>query len=196
MSETKKYQASNLNLDSLVQAVKDWLQSQNFTVQSQNVHGGGKLIQARQEQLWRNATGMASALNIVLRQENSDLFVEIGTGKWSENIDKAIATTVGIFFLWPFMATAAVGFWKQNQVPKRTFEFIEQFIDTDGENSAELIQTEISNFESLQSQSDKVSAEPVSAGTISNRSYQFCASCGETLPEGARFCSNCGAKIE
>lgn len=125
MSETRSFHAPHLNLDSLVNALSDWYRSQDYTIQALDVHGGGILVQAKRGG-WRNLVGMSSALNVVLRQQGSNLGVEIGAGKWA---DKAIAGTISIFVLWPLAVTAAWGTWKQSQLPKQTFEFIQQFVD-------------------------------------------------------------------
>ncbi|MGB5634769.1 MAG: hypothetical protein WBM44_25045 [Waterburya sp.] len=135
MSETRKFYAPHLNIDSLINALKDWYSSQKYTVQTLDVHGGGVLIQAKRGG-WRNAVGMSSALNVELCQQDTNLTVKIGAGKWA---DKAIVGTVSMFVLWPLAVTSAWGAWKQSQLPKRTFEFIQQFVD-------EFTSADISNY--------------------------------------------------
>jgi hypothetical protein len=125
MSETRSFHAPDISVNSLVNALSDWYRSQNYTVQALDVHGGGVLLQAKRGG-WRNLVGMSSALNIVLRQQGANLAVEIGAGQWA---DKAIVGTVSLFVLWPLAVTAAWGTWKQSQLPNRTFEFIQQFVD-------------------------------------------------------------------
>src|ERR1044072_152699 len=88
MSEQQVFQAPNLRLDHLAQAIGDWYRAQKFDVQVLPVPGEGMVVQAKQQEGWRNALGMSSTLNIGLRYKESTLIVEIGAGKWA---DKAIA---------------------------------------------------------------------------------------------------------
>jgi hypothetical protein len=69
---------------------------------------------------------MSSALNVSLLQDGTNLNVEISAGKW---MDKAVVGTISMFVLWPLAVTTAWGTWKQSQLPKNTFEFIEQFVN-------------------------------------------------------------------
>ncbi len=175
MPETRSFHAPTVHIDSLVNALSDWFRSQNFNVQQLDVHGGGVLIQASKGG-WRNVVGMASALNVVLRQNGADLTVEIGAGKW---MDKVGAGAVSIFVLWPLAVTAAWGAWQQSQLPKQTFEFIQQFVSS-GESSI---------------YSSATTTIPVESVTISTPSYRFCANCGNSVAEDARFCSKCGKPV-
>lgn len=125
MSDTRSFHTPTLNLPGLVQAMDEWFQFQKYEVQVLELPGGDRVIQARQGGAWRNMLGLSSALNIVLRQRNADLVVEIGAGKWA---DKAIVGTVSLFVLWPLAFTAAYGTWQQSKLPQRTFDFIQQFI--------------------------------------------------------------------
>lgn len=175
MSETRNFYAPNLHLDSLISALSDWYRAQNFNVQQLDVHGGGVLIQASKGG-WRNIVGMASALNVVLSQNGADLKVEIGAGKW---MDKVGAGAVSLLVLWPLAVTAAWGAWQQSQLPKHTFEFIQQFVSS-----------EVSSLHS--SETITPSVEPVMASTPS---FRFCANCGNSVADDARFCSKCGKAL-
>lgn len=193
MSETQNFYALNLKLDSLVQALTDWYRAQSFNVQVLNVPGGGTLIQASQEGTWRNVVGMSSALNVVLRQKGGELTVEIGAGKW---MDKALAAGVAWFVLWPLLFTAAYGAWKQSNLPKLTFEFIQQFVSTGGSSPLDLANLQSANPEV--SYGGVVTPTPtpsVQAAPVQSVSYQFCANCGASVSENDRFCTKCGHKL-
>ena len=64
---------------------------------------------------------MATSLNIVFREADGLLTVEIGAGKW---IDKAAVGTVSMFILWPLAVTAGFGAWEQMKMPDKIFGFI------------------------------------------------------------------------
>jgi len=174
MTETRSFQAPEINLNELTDNLQDWYKSQNFTVQMLDVHGGGILIQTSKGG-WRNAVGMSSALNVVLRQNGSTLSVEIGAGKW---MDKAAVGAVSLFVLWPLAVTTAWGAWKQSQLPKQTYEFIQKFIDMKG---------------SVQyASSAQLSPLHPSSSTDATGYFKFCPACGNSVGESDRFCSKCG----
>jgi hypothetical protein len=174
MSETRTFQAPEIDLSDLANNLSDWYRSQRFEVQMLDVHGGGVLVQASKGG-WRNVVGMSSALNVVLRQNGSTLSVEVGAGKW---LDKAAAGAVSLAILWPLAVVAAWGAWKQSQLPKQTYDFIQQFITMKGASqSLPLVQPPLSQPSS-----------PVD----SNASFKFCPACGNSVGESDRFCSKCG----
>lgn len=173
MTETRNFNAPNLQLNSLVDELSDWFRSQSFNVQALDVHEGGTLVQVSKGG-WRNFVGMSSALNVVLRQSGTELTVEIGAGKW---IDKIGAGAVSMLVLWPLAVTAAWGAWRQSQLPKQTFEFIQKFVSIRGSNEDVHVAV----------------TQPVKP--VATTSVRFCPSCGASITENARFCSNCGYSL-
>lgn len=145
MPEQRLFHAPNINMPHLGQALADWYRAQKFDVQMLEAPGGGFVIQARQEEAWRSVLGMSATLNVLLRhQQDGNLIVEIGAGKW---IDKAAAAGVGMFILWPMLLTAGFGAWQQSQLPQRTFEFIQNFLATGGSMSADMALMHASQLE-------------------------------------------------
>jgi hypothetical protein len=174
MPDTRTFHAPDIDLNDLASNLQGWYQSQRFTVQMLDVHEGGILVQASKSG-WRNAVGMSSALNVVLRQKDSILSVEIGAGKW---LDKAAVGVVSWFILWPLAVTTAWGAWRQSQLPKQTYDFIQQFI-------------------TLKSASQYVASTQSSppqpnTSADSNESFKFCPACGNSVGENDSFCSKCG----
>jgi hypothetical protein len=68
---------------------------------------------------------MSTALNIVFRQVENTVNVEIGAGRW---IDKAATGAVAYLILWPLALTAGIGAWQQLKMPERVFEHIATFL--------------------------------------------------------------------
>jgi hypothetical protein len=133
MSQTRRYPAARVDLPRLTAALEDWLAGQNFNCQVLTTDDGGTLLQVEKQGGWRKFTGMSTALNVVLRQSERDLAVEIGAGKW---IDKAAAGAVSLFVLWPLAVTAAFGAWEQSKMPSRVFDFIGRYVDREGARPA------------------------------------------------------------
>jgi hypothetical protein len=120
------YSAPRLNLPQLADFLMDWLERDDFNVQTLPIEDGSTLIQIEKRGSWRNALGMSTALNIVLNLEDEDLCVEIGAGKW---VDKAVVGAIGMFvILWPLAVTAAIGAWDQMKMPERIFNYIGDYI--------------------------------------------------------------------
>ena len=79
--------------------------------------------------------------------------------------DKVGAAAVGLIFFTPLAVTAAIGAYGQNKLPSEIFECIEKFL--------------IYNTQ-----------------TTTRPIYQTrCQNCGEEIPEGKKYCPNCGASI-
>lgn len=215
MPEQRLFHVPNLNVGQLSQSLSDWYRSQRFEVQMLEAPGGGIVIQARQEEAWRSVLGMSATLNILLRhQQDGNLVVEIGQGKW---VDKAAAAGVGMFILWPMLLTAGYGAWQQSKLPQRTFEFIQNFIATGGSVSVDMAMTQAAQLDHARRVVGMAPMEPapgmaptvppVQAPPVFQETQtapvaegaavppRFCSGCGTKLAEGVRFCSNCGAKV-
>lgn len=124
MPETRTFHTPRLDPSRLSQSLGNWFRGQGFEVQNLDLPGGDITIQARKGG-WRNAVGLAVALNVGLRLRGESLVVEIGEGKWA---DKAAAAAVSMFVLWPLAITAGYGAWQQSKLPQQTFDFVRQYL--------------------------------------------------------------------
>jgi hypothetical protein len=205
MSEQQVFIVPNLDLNRLAHAIGDWYRAQRFEVQVFAVPGEGMVVQARQQEGWRNALGMSSTLNLGLRYKETSLIVEIGAGKWT---DKAVVGGVGALFVWPLFFTAAYGAWKQSALPQRTFEFIQAFIGggamPNQQTYQQYPQTPYTP-PSPQAQYTPPSAtspytppsatSPQSGDAPTQLAPRFCENCGGAVSPTAKFCASCGAKV-
>lgn len=121
MAESRAFPAKNLDVQELVQALDNWLNTENFDKQVINTADGAVIIQVAKRGGWRKALGMSTALDVVLRHSDPYLNVEIGAGRWA---DKAVGGAVGMVILWPLTITSAYGAWEQVKMPTRVFEQI------------------------------------------------------------------------
>ncbi|MEM7656046.1 MAG: SHOCT domain-containing protein [Bacteroidota bacterium] len=124
-NQSRTYSAPGLEMSQLLQSFEGWLSQENFRTQMLQTENGGTLVQVEQEGGWRKLTGMSTALNVVVEQSGDNLNVEIGEGRW---LDKVAGGTVGMLLLWPLAVTTAIGAWNQSQMPKRVFQFFEDFL--------------------------------------------------------------------
>ena len=124
MSKIRNFNAPDIDLAELAEALSNWFKGQNYNVHVQELPGHDEDIVEANRGGWRNVLGMASGLTVHLRTVPPDLIVEIGEGHWA---DKA-AAGVGGFILWPLAITAGIGTVKQGVLPGRVFDFVESHI--------------------------------------------------------------------
>lgn len=197
MSETQTFNAPNLDLNHLATALLNWYRVQNFNVQQIDMQEGGILVQASKGG-WRNAVGMASALNVIMHQSEASLTIEIGAGKW---LDKAAVGAASMLVLWPLALVAAYGAWQQSQLPKRTFEFVQQYVYSrvNAGTAATDMMPPVDNAVAaipMPATSILLSEQPSVPATADTTSpiaaLRFCPACGTTVSETDRFCASCG----
>jgi hypothetical protein len=125
MNQSRSFPCPPQRYEKLLSAIQDWLVNEKFECQRLKTEGGGQLLQIQKMGGWRKAVGMSTALNIVFRQVENTVNVEIGAGRW---IDKAVVGTVSFFILWPLAFTAAFGAWEQMKMPSRVFDRVGQYL--------------------------------------------------------------------
>ena len=178
MAEQRLYNAPDLDLSMLGQALVQWFQQQGFEAQVLQGPEGGYVVQARRAETWRSLVGMSAALNVSLIREDSKLLVRMGAAQWA---DKAVVGAVGALVFWPALIPAAVGAWKQKQLPDQVFRFIDQYIALGGQ---------VTESDLARIMRPAAVAAPAAANQVA------CPSCGQPIRQTARFCDNCGASLK
>ncbi len=127
MSQTKAFHCPPNLHSELISSVEGWLLDENFNTQKLKIEEeeDAHLLQVEKKGGWRRFVGMSTALNVVFRQENEYLNVEIGAGRW---IDKGVVGAVSLVILWPLAVTAGVGAWQQSKMPERVYGHIHDFL--------------------------------------------------------------------
>jgi zinc-ribbon domain len=181
--QTRNIHAPAIDLPKLTAALEDWYRMERFQVQT--VSGpDGIVVQAREQGGWSEVVGMSSALTVKLHQQGENLVVEIGTGKWA---DKAAAAGAGMLILWPLAVTAAIGAWRQNQLPERTLSFIESYVASG---------TQAPPPPPMQAPPPPMQAPPPpTPGPADVATTSSCGKCGAALGPNVKFCSQCGAPV-
>jgi hypothetical protein len=126
MSHMRSFYCQGSRFSELIASTRNWLIGKKFNCQQLLIEDGGVLIQIEKRGGWRKVVGMSTALNIVFRQVENTVNVEIKAGRW---LDKAAAGTVSLFILWPLAVTAGIGAWRQTKMPERIFGHIATFIE-------------------------------------------------------------------
>lgn len=79
---------------------------------------------------------------------------------------QAVPTVISVLFFWPVLIAQVWGLVKQSGLDDRAIAVAERYVDEHGVASS-------------------------AAGSVSG----FCTACGQALPGGAKFCSNCGGRV-
>lgn len=125
MRHTRSFYCEGSRFSELIVSTRNWLTGNGFNCQQLSTEDGGVLLQIEKRGRWRKVVGMSTGLNIVFRQVENTVNVEIGAGRW---IDKAAAGTVSLFILWPLAVTSGIGAWRQMKMPERIFGHIATFL--------------------------------------------------------------------
>ena len=198
MADSKVFKLSdNVTIDSIGLAVENFLRDKEKMVVEGAKTNEGYIVQAKTEGRWMKYIGMDSAIQIqMLDMNNQTVNIEIGAGKWT---DKALAAGAGAVLFAPLMGTAAYGAWKQSKLPEKIYDFIEQYILSDGRTATVSLAKDIGVV--------KDSTICKKCGTHNSTQAKFCTGCGESLmdtcpncnssiPYNTKFCTECGTNIE
>lgn len=196
MAESKIFRMKfGMTIEGIGREVENFLRNEKELTVEGFASADGYFVQAKESSTWKSLTGMGKAIQVqILPSGDSEVVVNIGTGKWA---DKAGAAAVGILLFAPLAFTAAFGAYKQHQLPAEIFACIEKYIIAGG-----LAVNRNVSAHKL----DSAQVKCPSCGAINSKSMKFCAECGSKLantcpncgasvPHGQRFCSNCGASM-
>ena len=216
-TERRTFYGPDIDIPSLAQALADHFSRDGYQTQIVPVSNTALMVQAQKEDTLRKMAGMSSALSAVLSLEGEYVAAEIGGAKWA---DKGVAAGVGAIIFFPVLITAGVGAYQQSQLTSKAWQFVEQFVRTHSQFAGQgaplgqfgqppsppgyyqqpgLPQAGFpppplrgaappppppANF----GRTPQAAAvpQPAPVGTV-------CASCGQAMTPGSKFCMACGA---
>ena len=170
MADAKVFRmGSGLTLEDVAYALEDFLRTQKrLETEGVQQSESSYFIQARQTESWKKFIGMDQAIQVRLSVYGDMLTVDLGAGRW---VDKLGAATVGYIVFAPLMLTAVIGAIGQQKLPQEIFDFVQRYTFL-GKS------LDINDFQEP--------AQPEAPAQAQ------CAGCGAPLPEGVKFCPNCG----
>lgn len=120
-SKTMRYQDKNIDLEKLRADVTAYLQSDGFKIQQPKQNQSQMLIQAQKGGFLREIISSERALNIMIQGTPNDFTVQIGIGKWVQNIAVTAVETLLIteLFLPLDVAEMAWNFEVENKIAKQ-----------------------------------------------------------------------------
>ncbi len=172
MADAKVFQLGRgLTLEDVAHALENYLREQKrLETEGVSQSETSYFIQARQTEGWKKFVGLDQAIQVRLTVYQDRLTVDLGAGRW---VDKLGAATVGYIVFAPLLLTAVIGAIGQERLPRDIFDFIERFTFL---------------------------GKPLDINDVINRAPEApaaprCAACHASLPEGARFCPECGTPV-
>ena len=109
----------------LANSVASWL-STGCSMPSQIFYDedGSTIVQGRiTGASFKRFVGMDRAVKIHLTECGDVVNVEVGDGAW---VDKCLVFTLSMVVLWPLTVTSSVGFFKQRNLHKNVFNYVER----------------------------------------------------------------------
>ncbi len=88
-----RYQNKEMNLSELAQNISQFLQSDNFRVQSRDIPSGF-IIQARKGGILNDLIDAERALTIVIEGDSNDFTIKVGIAKFIQNLAVMAAETI------------------------------------------------------------------------------------------------------
>jgi hypothetical protein len=125
MIQSKSFPCPSSRFSELIASTQSWLAREGFKCQKLQTEDGGTSLQIERIGGWRKFVGMSTALNIVFRQVENTVNLEMGAGRW---MDKAATGAVAYFILWPLAVMAGIGAWQQIKMPERVFAQVAAFL--------------------------------------------------------------------
>jgi hypothetical protein len=117
---------TTLSAEEIAQALAEHFRIQDFETQVFQSSAGRTVMQARKENLWRQALGIAYAMTVIITPADGKLSIELGGHEW---VDTAVSAGIGLVAVPPVLLGTAYGIWKQNQIDGEVWRVIEERVD-------------------------------------------------------------------
>jgi hypothetical protein len=112
--------------EEIAQTLAEHFRLQEFETQVFQSSAGRTVMQARKENLWRQALGIAYAMTVIITPSDGKLAIELGGHEW---VDTAVSAGIGLVAVPPVLLGTAYGIWKQNQLDGEVWRVIEERVD-------------------------------------------------------------------
>ena len=109
--------------EELARALADHFRAQEFEAQVFRTTGDRTVMQARKENLWRHALGVAYAVTVTITPGAGQLTIGLGGHEW---VDAAVSAGIGLVAVPPVLLGTAYGIWREHQLDQEVWRVIEQ----------------------------------------------------------------------
>ena len=111
--------------EELARALADHFRAREFEAQVFRTTGDRAVMQARKENLWRHALGVAYAVTVTITPGEGQLVIDLGGHEW---VDAAVSGAIGLVAVPPVLLGTAYGIWKENQLDKEVWQVIDKAV--------------------------------------------------------------------
>lgn len=218
MEESRVFSLNGVSLETVVKNVETFLKDEKgMEIQSAPVEHGCVIQATQKKDTLKMLMGMRLATTVQLVVSGENLNVVIGEGQWA---DKLGAGAVGLFLAWPLAVTAGIGAYQQKKLPEDVLNVISRTLMSPGqfaprETAGGMMTGAVGNVGTGVAAGGTVGSETAVIGVTANGTVesgtagtdggetgetatekaQVCPQCHAPVQAGAKFCSNCGAKL-
>mgnify|MGYP004471865135 CR=1 FL=1 len=218
MEESRVFSLNGVSLETVVKSVETFLRDEKgMEIQSAPVEHGCVIQATQKKDTLKMLVGMRLATTVQLVVSGENLNVMIGEGQWA---DKLGAGAVGLFLAWPLAVTAGIGAYQQKKLPEDVLNVISRTLMSPGqfaprETAGGMMTGAVGNVGTGVAAGGTVGSETAVIGVTANGTVesgtagtdggetgetatekaQVCPQCHAPVQAGAKFCSNCGAKL-
>lgn len=218
MEESRVFSLNGVSLETVVKSVETFLRDEKgMEIQSALVEHGCVIQATQKKDTLKMLVGMRLATTVQLVVSGENLNVMIGEGQWA---DKLGAGAVGLFLAWPLAVTAGIGAYQQKKLPEDVLNVISRTLMSPGqfaprETAGGMMTGAVGNVGTGVAAGGTVGSETAVIGVTANGTVesgtagtdggetgetatekaQVCPQCHAPVQAGAKFCSNCGAKL-
>lgn len=196
MEESRVFSLNGVSLETVVKNVETFLKDEKgMEIQSAPVEHGCVIQATQKKDTLKMLVGMRLATTVQLVVSGENLNVVIGEGQWA---DKLGAGAVGLFLAWPLAVTAGIGAYQQKKLPEDVLNVISRTLMSPGqfaprETAGGMMTGAVGNVGTVES--GTAGTDGGETGEIATEKAQVCPQCHAPVQAGAKFCSNCGAKL-
>lgn len=196
MEESRVFSLNGVSLETVVKNVETFLKDEKgMEIQSAPVEHGCVIQATQKKDTLKMLVGMRLATTVQLVVSGENLNVVIGEGQWA---DKLGAGAVGLFLAWPLAVTAGIGAYQQKKLPEDVLNVISRTLMSPGqfaprETAGGMMTGAVGNVGTVES--GTAGTDGGETGETATEKAQVCPQCHAPVQAGAKFCSNCGAKL-
>ena len=198
MEESRVFSLNGVSLETVVKSVETFLRDEKgMEIQSAPVEHGCVIQATQKKDTLKMLVGMRLATTVQLVVSRENLNVMIGEGQWA---DKLGAGAVGLFLAWPLAVTAGIGAYQQKKLPEDVLNVISRTLMSPGqfaprETAGGMMTGAVGNVGTGVAAGGTAGTDGGETGETATEKAQVCPQCHAPVQAGAKFCSNCGAKL-
>lgn len=198
MEESRVFSLNGVSLETVVKSVETFLRDEKgMEIQSAPVEHGCVIQATQKKDTLKMLVGMRLATTVQLVVSGENLNVMIGEGQWA---DKLGAGAVGLFLAWPLAVTAGIGAYQQKKLPEDILNVISRTLMSPGqfaprETAGGMMTGAVGNVGTGVAAGGTAGTDGGETGETATEKAQVCPQCHAPVQAGAKFCSNCGAKL-